>query len=107
MGIGVCGPIEGPWGVKGPCDLKRGHLWPDMRFLLAIKGPIVPIAALQGDIGFANRFFTSRNLAAKKGFSQIGQILQKKSFGDPGSALEAPNHVLAPPYEAVNDLEWF
>ena len=77
MGIGVCGPIEGPWGVKGPCDLKRGHLWPDMRFLLAIKGPIVPIVALQGDFGFANRFFTSRNLGTEKSYLKSVNVYER------------------------------
>ena len=67
MGISVFGPIDGPWGVQGPCDLLREHVWPDMRLLLAIKGTYFSNSGVAGNpFSFSNRFLMSRNIGENK-----------------------------------------
>ena len=71
----------GPWGVTGPCDLKRGPLWLDMRFLLAIKGTYFSNSGVGGSpFDFFNRFILSRNLGNQKKFAQIDQCLREISL---------------------------
>ena len=71
-----------------------------MRFLLAIKGSTVPIAAWQGALGFIYQFLISRNLDTKKSSLKSVNVYArypggKNNFGAPGWALVAPNHALA------------
>ena len=34
-------PTEGPWSDTGPCDLKRGPLWPDNEVLVGHEGDLL------------------------------------------------------------------
>ena len=105
-------PTEGPLSDTGPCDLKRGPLWPDMRFLLVMKGTYCSNKGVAGSPWFylSISYVQKPRQPKKKVCSNRSMCMRDIAgggFGAPGWALEARNRALAPPNEVVHDSEWF